>query len=89
MLNELAKFVQENSIHNTYVCCMEESAELIQSLSKVLRNSESNIIEELGHVLLMCKVVQLNLKISDEEILFYSRDAVERLAKKLNIDFKL
>lgn len=62
------------------VIAMEEMGELIQQLSKNLREEgkRENLIEEMADVLLMLRTVQLAENISDEEIQLIIDDKTRR-----------
>ena len=62
------------------VIAMEEMGELIQQLSKNLREEgkRENLIEEMADVLLMLRTVQLAEHISDEEIQLIIDDKTKR-----------
>lgn len=79
--NEIAQTIEAHGIAYTLSVCMEEPAELIQAVSKVMRNftdakesqimtSEEydNLVEEMADTLIAIEELKSVMKITDDEI---------------------
>lgn len=77
------EIIMRNPSSKDAICCIEEMSELTKVLTKYLRNSpkfnKEKLAEEIGHVLLMCKVIAVRHGITKEEILAVQEDAVDRM----------
>ena len=82
LVKEVAEF---NSEEKNVICCIEEMSELIKVLTKKLRNdhkfSREKLVEEIGHVMLMCCTVAETNGITREEIQDSWMDAIYRMRK--------
>jgi predicted house-cleaning noncanonical NTP pyrophosphatase (MazG superfamily) len=74
---------ESNSEEKNVICCIEEMSELTKVLTKKLRNdhkySREKLVEEIGHVMLMCFAVAETNGITKEEIQDSWLDAIYRM----------
>ena len=72
-----------NSLNKNVVCCIEEMSELTKVLTKYLRESpkfnKENLLEEVGHVLLMCEVIAMQHDLKPADIFQIQEDVVRRM----------
>ena len=80
LVKEVAKY---NSEEKNIICCIEEMSELTKVLTKKLRNdhkfSREKLVEEIGHVMLMCCAITDTYEITKEEIQDAWMDAIYRM----------
>lgn len=89
----IKKSIEKNNAENPYnsyghgnlIVCMEELAELIQALSKELRNKGDsiNILEETADVLIAIGYIQEIMGFTDNSIISAINVKIDRLSKLL------
>lgn len=81
--NLIREVIRHNSSEKNTICCIEEMSELTKVLTKRLRNSpkfkREDLVEELGHVMLMTSVIAVDNDISMDEIKDIWQSAVDRM----------
>ena len=84
----LEKAIKHYGAKNQMGVACEESAELIQAISKCLRykddiEARNNLVEEIADVLIMIDQLKIIVNIKDYEIECYRRYKLERLERRI------
>ena len=85
----LEKAIKHYGAKNQMGVACEESAELIQAISKCLRykddiEARNNLVEEVADVLIMIDQLKIIMNIKDYEIECYRRYKLDRLEKRIS-----
>jgi NTP pyrophosphatase (non-canonical NTP hydrolase) len=89
----LEKAIRHYGAKNQMGVACEESAELIQAISKCLRykddiEARNNLVEEIADVLIMIDQLKIIMNIKDYEIECYRRYKLERLERRIENEKK-
>ena len=89
----LEKAIRHYGAKNQMGVACEESAELIQAISKCLRykddiEARNNLVEEVADVLIMIDQLKIIMNIKDYEIECYRRYKLERLERRIENEKK-
>ena len=84
----LEKAIKHYGAKNQMGVACEESAELIQAISKCLRykddiEARNNLVEEIADVLIMIDQLKIIVNIKDYEIVCYRKYKLERLERRI------
>ena len=84
----LEKAIKHYGAKNQMGVACEESAELIQAISKCLRykddiEARNNLVEEVADVLIMIDQLKIIVNIKDYEIECYRRYKLDRLERRI------
>ena len=85
----LEKAIKHYGPENQMAQTMEESAELIQAISKCLRykddiEARNNLVEEVEDTLIMIDQLKIIMDIKDYELECYRQYKLERLERRIN-----
>ena len=85
--NILAESIRYYGKEKQSVVCMEECAELIQCISKELRNKSniSHLSEEIADVLICIKMLQLMYDIQDSQLQDWVNTKQKRIKERMSI----
>jgi NTP pyrophosphatase (non-canonical NTP hydrolase) len=89
----LEKAIRHYGAKNQMGVACEESAELIQAISKCLRykddiEARNNLVEEIADVLIMIDQLKIIMNIKDYEIDCYRKYKLERLERRVENEKK-
>ena len=89
----LEKAIKHYGAKNQMGVACEESAELIQAISKCLRykddiEARNNLVEEIADVLIMIDQLKIIVNIKDYEIECYRRYKLDRLERRIENEKK-
>ena len=89
----LEKAIRHYGAKNQMGVACEESAELIQAISKCLRykddiEARNNLVEEIADVLIMIDQLKIIVNIKDYEIECYRRYKLDRLERRIENEKK-
>jgi NTP pyrophosphatase (non-canonical NTP hydrolase) len=89
----LEKAIKHYGAKNQMGVACEESAELIQAISKCLRykddiETRNNLVEEIADVLIMIDQLKIIMNIKDYEIECYRKYKLERLDRRIENEKK-
>ena len=94
--NVVKKSIEHYGANLQTVVCMEESAELIQAISKMKRGKDNrdNLIEEMADVMICIEILKQVYGISDNEIVIpdlvlYLNPKSFNLSKKIDVSVVL
>ena len=87
-LNVVKKSIEHYGSDLQTVVCMEESAELIQAISKMKRGKDNrnNLIEEVADVMICIEILKQVYGISDNEIQNYVCQKQNRSIERMKSD---
>ena len=85
----LEKAIKHYGVENQMMIACEESAELIQAISKCIRypddiEARNNLVEEVEDTLIMIDQLKIIMDIKDYELECYRQYKLERLEKRIN-----